>query len=502
MSLAEKFYSTALSIIPVPIIVIALHFTAVPLPAENLLSFLLGSFFITTGLTFFLHGMELGIMPVGSFLGGALNRTKRISVILIAGAVIGFLITIAEPNLAVLGRQAEETTGILSSNTIIFAVAAGVAAAAAIALVRTVLQIPFKLIIIFIYGLSFFFAAFAEPIYVSIAFDSGGAATGPLTVPFIIALGIGAASVRGDKSAHDDNFGYTGLVAAGPIAALTAYAFILTFIGKQAGTPSAFTAKPDAQSLTLLNSYFNILCASALNTAVSIIPFAGILLLFQFLLLKLPPFQLRKIILGIVYSYIGLVIFFLGTDSAFIPVSNLIGSKIGSLSFNWILIPIGGILGAVVVCAEPSAWALIEQVEELSEGNIRKPIMLFALAAGTGLFVGIAMFRILFNFNIWYLLIPFYSAVFILTIFTPRLFTCIAFDSGSVASGPMSSAFVLSLGLGAASASTGSSPLSAFGLIAMTSLSPLITIQILGCIFEHKQKKQRLKLNLSKENNQ
>lgn len=489
MSLAEKFFSTAVSIIPIPIIVFVLHFTVIPLPFTVLLSFLSGSLLIILGLGFFLHGMELGIMPVGSFLGGALNRTKKIYIILIAGAVIGFLITIAEPNLLVLGKQAEQTTGVLNSGTIVAAVAFGVAAATALALIRTVLQIPFKLIVWAVYGAAFLFAAFAEPIYVSIAFDSGGAATGPLTVPFIIALGIGSASVRGDKSAHDDNFGYTGLVAAGPIIALASYAFVLSFSGEPSLPHALPSAATESVNFSVLGTYKSLITGIAVNTALSITPFAGILLIFQLILLKLPPAQLKRIILGIIYSYLGLVIFFLGTDSAFIPVANLIGSMLGKLSFSWIIVPIGCIAGAVVVCAEPSAWALIEQVEELSEGNIRKPLMLFALAAGTGLFVGIAMLRILLGFSLWYLIIPFYAAVFILTFFTPPLFTCIAFDSGSVASGPMSSAFVLSLALGAASSIDGASPLNAFGLIAMTSLSPLITIQILGCIFKCRREK-------------
>lgn len=498
MSLAEKFYSTAVSILPIPVIVFILHFTVSPLPFASLLSFIYGTVLIIAGLSFFLHGMELGIMPVGSFLGGALNRTKKLFVIIAAGALIGFLITIAEPNLLVLGRQAEETTGILSSDKIVIAVAFGVAAASALALIRTVLQIPFKFIVLALYGLSFLFAAFSKPIFVSIAFDSGGAATGPLTVPFIIALGIGAASVRGDKSAHDDNFGYTGLVAAGPIIALTSYAFVLSFSENGQAAQSVYSAANEYAG-TDLGKYGFLLPEIALNTALSIIPFAGLLLLFQFLLLKLPPVQLKRITLGIIYSYIGLVIFFLGTDGTFIPIANLLGSMLGKLSFSWVIVPIVCIAGAAVVCSEPSAWALIEQVEELSEGNIRKPIMLFTLAAGTGIFVGIAMLRILLDFSFWYLLIPFYAAVFILTVFTPPLFICIAFDSGSVASGPMSSAFVLSLALGAASSIEGASPLNAFGLIAMTSLSPLITIQILGCIFKYKQKKALVKNALPAE---
>ena len=220
----------------------------------------------------------------------------------------------------------------------------------------------------------------------------------------------------------------------------------------------------------------------------SMLPLAILLLVFQFLILHIPPEALRKIIMGFIYSYIGLCFFFLGTNTAFIPTAETLGKLLSLLSYNWIALPIAFVIGGAVVCSEPAAWALIAQVEEISEGNIRTSIMLLALALGTSCFVSLAIAKILFNFSIWYLIIPSYLLIFVLTLFTPPLFSAIAFDSGSVASGPISSAFVLPLALGFSANFPSGSASNAFGLIAMTSLSPLITIQILGCMFECKKK--------------
>ncbi|WP_187615287.1 DUF1538 domain-containing protein [Treponema phagedenis] len=490
MNVRESIKSTAISVLPICVIVLLLHVTVTPLPASEAIAFTVGSALVILGLGLFLLGMNLAIMPVGSFLGAALTRTRKIFFILGAGAVVGFIITVAEPNLLILARQAESVTGAITTPVMILVVAIGVALSVVIGLARSIFQISYRLIMLIMYGLAFLLAIKVHPTFVAMAFDSGGATTGPLTVPFIIALGIGAASVRGDKEAHDDSFGYTGLTVAGPVLVVIAYAFILALQGR-GGLPEQLpeTIIPPEMNLSIMGTYVPVLLQSFKNVAFSVSPFVLILLFFNVTLLKLPPKQMRRIIIGIVYSYFGLVIFFTGTDTGFIPAAFRLGTLLGQLSYHWILVPIGCVAGAVVVCAEPSTWALVEQVEDLSGGNIRKSVMLVSLAIGVSLFIGLAMLRIILGFSVWVFLIPSFIITFILTLFAPPLFIAIAFDSGSVASGPMSSTFVLSLALGASTGLQGNPAIDAFGLIAMTSLSPLISIQILGILFKKKQEK-------------
>ena len=457
--------------------------------------FLRGSLLIVVGLTFFLHGMDIGIMPIGSFLGSSLIRSKKVLFILISGGIIAFLVAVAEPNLLILGKQVEENVSGLSAITLLIVASIGLALAIILSLTRTIFQLPFKLIILLVYGLIFFLSAFASPLYVAIALDTGGAITGPLTVPFIISFGVGSASVRSDVAAHDDNFGYTGMAVASPVLLVLIYAVVSRFLGGTSIIPIEESLK---QATSLTPHLLQILPRTMLSVFLSMLPLAILLLVFQFLLLHIPPQALRKIIVGFIYSYIGLCFFFLGTNTAFIPIAEILGKLLSLLSYNWIALPIAFVIGGAVVCSEPSAWALIAQVEEISEGNIRTPIMLLALALGTSCFVALAILRILLDFSIWYLIIPSYLLIFTLTIFTPPLFSAIAFDSGSVASGPISSAFVLPLALGFSANFSSGSASNAFGLIAMTSLSPLITIQILGCMFEAKKKRALRKTEIER----
>ena len=471
--------------LPIPILVFLLHITITPLSSNGIFSFLKGSALIMIGLTFFLHGMDIGIMPIGSFLGSSLIRSKKVVFILISGGIIAFLVAVAEPNLLILGRQVEENVSHISAISLLIVASIGLALAIILSLIRTIFQLPFKLIILLVYGLIFLLSAFVSPLYVAIALDTGGAITGPLTVPFIISFGVGSASVRSDVAAHDDNFGYTGMAVASPILLVLFYAVISKLLTGMTIAPLEEGLK---QASSTIPHLLELLPSTMWSVFLSMLPLAILLLVFQFLILHIPPEALRKIIMGFIYSYIGLCFFFLGTNTAFIPTAETLGKLLSLLSYNWIALPIAFVIGGAVVCSEPAAWALIAQVEEISEGNIRTSIMLLALALGTSCFVSLAIAKILFNFSIWYLIIPSYLLIFVLTLFTPPLFSAIAFDSGSVASGPISSAFVLPLALGFSAKFPSVSASNAFGLIAMTSLSPLITIQILGCMFECKKK--------------
>ncbi len=492
MNFANKLKETGVAVLPVTSIVFSLALTVAPIEPTLLFSFASGSLLIILGLAVFLAGAELGIMPAGSFLGSALTGTRKLPLILGAGFLLGFLVTIAEPDLLVLGRQAQLVTGTIPSKAIILTVALGVGFFVALGLARTIFQIPFRIVVILGYLLVFALASRVNPVFVAIAFDSGGATTGPMTVPFIIALGVGIAGVRGDgdKTTAEDSFGYTGIASIGPILSVTVLGFFLS-AGQNGAAGTSTTAQnlqEAAAPLSLLATYAHELPKIMVTVATALTPLLAILALFQIFLLKLPPRQMRRIVTGFIYAWLGLVLFFLGTDTAFIPAGKALGASLGALSFNWILVPVGCVIGAVVVCAEPAVWVLTEQVEEVSGGNVRKPVLLGALAIGVAVSVGLSMWRVLDGFSIWYLLVPFYTLALALTFVTPKLFTAIAFDSGGVASGPMASTFILSLTLGASRAAGGNPATDAFGLIAMIAVTPLVSIQILGWLFARSEK--------------
>jgi hypothetical protein len=488
MNLVHKIRETCIAVIPICAIVLVLGTTIAPLGSAVIGEFIAGSLLVIAGLSIFLTGADLGIIPAGTYIGAKLTKTRNMPLILGAGLLIGFLITIAEPDLLILGNQVQDVTGTIPSQTLVLTVAVGVGAFVAIGLARVLFQIPFRWLIIFFYILVFALASQVSPVFVAISFDSGGATTGPMTVPFIIALGVGIAAVRGDKGAVDDSFGYTGIASIGPILAVTILGFVLA--GQSGGQQTAQAAHEAVTAHQGLGArLLSDIPGVAKNVFVALSPLYAIILVFQVFLLKLPPRQFSRVSLGFLYALIGLVLFFLGTDAAFVPAGKALGTALGTLDANWILIPVGCLLGAVVVCAEPAVWVLTEQVEEVSGGNIRKPVMLTALAAGVAVAVGLSMCRVLWGFSIWYLLVPFYALALALTFFTPKLFTAIAFDSGGVASGPMASTFILSLTLGASAATGGNPATDGFGVIAMIAATPLVAIQLLGMLYSRQERR-------------
>lgn len=496
MNLMHKLRETCVAVLPICAIVIVLGTTVAPLTIGFLGAFCAGSAVLILGLTIFLTGADLGIVPAGSFIGAKLTRTRAMPLILGSGLAIGFLITIAEPDLLVLGRQVETVTGSIPARALILAVALGVGVFSAIALARVLFQIPYRLVIIAGYALVFALASRTDAAFVAIAFDSGGATTGPMTVPFIIALGVGIAAVRGDKNALEDSFGYTGIASIGPIIAVSLLGF---FMGGSGGSiPGAGTtahgvasyngAAEIAVSGGIIADLLRTILSEAKGVFAALIPLYAIIVLFQIFLLKLPKELFRRLSLGFLYAYIGLVLFFVGAATAFVPAGKALGAAIAALRHNWIIIPIGALLGAVVVCAEPAVWVLTEQVEEASGGNIRRTVLLATLATGVAISVGLSMCRVIFGFSVWYLLAPFYALALALTFFAPRLFTAIAFDSGGVASGPMASTFILSFTLGASSAVGAAAAMDGFGVIAMVASTPLVAIQVLGIVYRRRER--------------
>jgi len=485
MNLLTKFKETSISVVPILLIVLVLELTVAPIGATLLAQFFLGGVFIIIGLSVFLLGIDLGVLPVGQKVGATLVYKRNLGLMLAVGFIVGFFITVAEPDVRVLAGQAATVDPSISKTLLVVMISLGVGLFVALGFGRTILGIPYRYLLIVFYIGVFILACLTDPAYLGVGFDAGGATTGPMTVPFIMALGVGVAAVRKGKQAEDDSFGLVGLASIGPIAAV----LIMGIINKGQSAPASAAVAESVETRGIVASFIHLIPETLADVALALGPLALMVFVFQITLLRMPRHQVARTIKGLIYTFLGLVIFFIGVNGGFLPVGSTIGGIIGAMEHNAVLIPIGFVLGAVVVLAEPAIWVLNNQVEEVSGGYIKKRVMLISLSIGVAVAVALAMLRVVTGMSIWWLLVPGYTLALALTFWSPPLFTAIAFDSGGVASGPMSSTFILSFTLGASSAAGGNPITDAFGVIAMIAMTPLIAIQILGLIFKHKEKK-------------
>ncbi len=465
-------------------IVVLLHCTITPLKEGQLAQFLVGGALLILGLGIFLIGAELGMVPFGQRVGSALTKRRSLALILVASFVIGFAITIAEPDVQVLANQVVGVSPGVDKNLLLGMIAMGVGVFLVVAMLRVAFQASLAWLLILFYALVFFACAFAEPAFVSVAFDSGGATTGPITVPFIMAMGMGVASSVKRRESGDDSFGFVGLASIGPIAAVAIMGLFNSMDAPEQGAAAA------ADASSLLDAYLRQIPHVARDITMALLPLLIIFVICQLTLLRLPGEQIKRMFLGMLYSWIGLVVFMVGVNGGFTPIGWSLGMRLGVLADGWALLPVGLLLGAVVVCAEPAVWVLTEQIEKLTGGSIRRGIMLGALSISIALAVVLGMLRVVTGISIWYILIPGYALALALTRFCPPLFTAIAFDSGGVASGPMSTTFVLALTLGASVAMGGNPATDAFGMVAMIAMAPLVTIQLLGLLFKNREGKK------------
>lgn len=485
-----KFKEASISVVPVMLLVIILHFTIAPLKEEQLAQFIVGGALLIVGLSIFLVGADIGMVPFGQRVGSALTRKRNLPLIMAASFAIGFAITIAEPDVQVLASTVISIIPTVNKTLFLSMIAAGVGLFLLLGTARIVLQLPLRWLLIIFYTLLFAACVFVDPGFIGVAFDAGGATTGPITVPFIMAMGLGVAAAIKKGEGDDTSFGLVGLASIGPIVAVAAMGF---FSDVTISTVAVQESPPSPVQLPLLAHFLNILPHVAEEISFALMPILILFLFFQTTLLKLPAQQVKRMVLGLTYAFIGLVLFMTGVNGGFSPAGQSLGMVLGAIFDGWVLIPVGFILGAVVVCAEPAVWVLMEQVEDVSGGYIRRPILLAALSISIAVAVVLGMVRVLSSISIWWMILPGYALALALTFFCPKLFTAIAFDSGGVASGPMSTTFVLSLTLGASLAVGGNPTTDAFGMIAMIAMAPLITLQLLGLLFklmEQKNKKQ------------
>lgn len=471
--LREKVYESVASVAPITAIVLFLSITIAPLTSGTLVLFLFGALMLVFGMGFFTLGADMSMIPMGEGIGVEMSKSKKLWLSIAGCLLLGILITIAEPDLQVLAQQVPSIPNL----TLIFTVAVGVGIFLAIAQLRMLLKIPLSYTLIFFYGLILLLTILSPDTFIPVSFDSGGVTTGPMTVPFVMALGIGMASVRSDKNSSSDSFGLISLCSIGPVLSVLLLG-ILYRPQDVSYTPAAIadvvTTRDAAREFaTSLPAYMK-------EVAVAIVPLAILFLLFQLATRRFHRHQLFRIGSGLLYTYVGLVLFLTGVNVGFMPAGQLIGSTIAHSSQSWMLIPIGMVIGYFIVKAEPAVQVLTKQVEEISNGSINQRSIQQSLSIGICISAGISMLRILTGIHILWFLVPGYVLSLLMTFFVPQIFTGIAFDSGGVASGPMTATFLLPLAMGACEALGGNILTDAFGVVAMVAMTPLLTIQMLG----------------------
>ena len=472
--LMKKIKESLVSVLPVVAIVFLLNLTPIiNFSTSEIITFLICSLFLIIGIGLFNLGADLAMTPMGEHIGAGLTKLKSLALLLSVCFAMGILITVAEPDLSVLADQVDN---IINGKLLIITVGVGVGLFLTVAVLKIVFRKPLSSLLMFFYMVLFALSAIlllaGGGNLIPMAFDSGGVTTGPITVPFIMALGVGIAATLGGKNSGENSFGLIALCSVGPMLA------VLVLGCTVGGGVPEFDQDYGMHTDPL--HILNILLSTAKDVGIAL----GLIVLFfvvlQFICLKLPKSKLMQITIGIIYTFAGLVIFLTAVHIGFMPI----GYKLGvQLADNKLLITIFSlVIGMVVVLAEPAVHVLNKQVEEITEGTVSKRAMMIALSIGVGASICLSIVRIIFDFNLLYYLIPGYAISLGLSFFVPGLYTAIAFDSGGVASGPLTSSFILPFAVGACYAIQGQASIlaDAFGVVAMVAMAPLITIQLLG----------------------
>ncbi len=469
------------SVLPIFAIVLALSISLVPMNPGILVMFLFGTIMLIVGMSLFTIGSAISMEPIGSSIGSQLSRSQKVIFPVLICFVLGIIITIAEPDLQVLAEQVPSIPNVV----LILCVALGVGAFLSLAMIRAKKGIQLNKLLIIFYGIVAVLAIFVSENFIPTAFDSGGVTTGPITVPFIMALGVGMASLNTQKGTQENSFGLVSLCSIGPILSV----LILSICFKPQPETSE-TVIPLAQTTAdAFRAFLSAFPKYISEVLVAFLPILAMLIVFQLACRRFRKQQLLKISVGLVYTFAGLVLFLTGANVGFMPAGRLIGAQIAAGNVRYVLIPIGMLMGYFVVSAEPAVHSLKKQVEEVTNGAISQRAIGLALSLGVAVSVGIAMLRVLTGIPIYPFLIAGYIAALTITFFVPPIYTGIAFDSGGVASGPMTTTFMLPFAIGACDAIGGNIMTDAFGIVAMVAMTPLIAIQVLGLHSRIRQKR-------------
>lgn len=460
------------SVLPITAIVLILSISLSPLNSGVLVLFGFGTLLLIVGMSFFNIGSGISMEPLGEGIGKQINKSKQLIIPVIICFVLGLLITIAEPDLQVLAEQVPS----IPNTVLIMCVAVGVGTFLVIALLRIRFGIPLSRLLIIFYLVVISLSFFVPDDFVPTAFDSGGVTTGPITVPFIMALGTGMATMSHKKNSGENSFGLVSLCSIGPI--LSVLILSICFNPKPETSETVIPAIETTKDAFMC--FLHALPEYGKEVIIAFLPIVAVFVVFQLISRRFHKHQIAKVSVGFIYTYMGLVLFLTGANVGFMPAGKLIGSIIADSDYKYLLIPIGIIMGYFVVMAEPAVHSLKKQVVEVTNGKISQKSVGFALSIGVGVSVGISMLRVLTGIPLIPFLIAGYAISLIISFFVPPIYTGIAFDSGGVASGPMTTTFMLPLVMGTCEVLGGNVMTDAFGIVAMVAMAPLITIQVLG----------------------
>lgn len=479
----DKFKETAYSVVPIVAIVLIFSLFFIDVPSFMIIRFLVGAVLVMLGLTIFLLGIEVGMTPIGQYFGEYVAHAPKILLAVGISLIIGFSVTIAEPDLLILGQQIEEATGgALNARLTVFCVSVGVGLLISLGVIRLLKNFSIAHFFMLIYGSILLVALFSNSSAIAMGFDASGATTGALTTPFILALSGSLAARAGGEQAEENSFGLVGAMSTGPILAVM---FLVLFTGSQITAAASELTYAEGILRPLLMAVWPTLKESLLALA-PIIVFFFFFSIFKF---KVEREDMADIIKGIIYTIVGLTFFLTGVNEGFMDMGHFLGEAVASAGSAWLLLT-GFIFGLVVVLAEPAVHVLGNQVEDITGGYLHNAVLLSALSLGVGLAVGLSMLRLLLpNLEVWHFLLPGFGLAIVLTYFVPNLFVGIAFDAGGVASGPMTATFILSFAQGAAAYIPTANALDAFGVIAFVAMIPVLMVELLGFVFKIKTQK-------------
>ena len=474
----NKLKESIYSILPIMLIMLFVSIL-LKLSIVTIVSIIISTFLLVIGICLFTYGADISMIEIGKSMASSLVKTKKPILIALVALIVGIIITIAEPDLKVL---ADQMTAI-SSITIIIWVAVGVGLFLALASLRIIYQIDLKFFIIIFYGLIILLMLFVDEIMIPVSFDSGGVTTGPMSVPLIIAMGIGFSNARSRKESKDDSFGLVAMCSIGPI--LVMLIFSLLFRGDIVYEHSIFKEATDFG--VLFSSYIDEIIPVLKQVGLSLLPILCLFIVFNLIAKKIRKNKLKQVITGLIITFFGLSLFFIGVNVGYMKIAYLIGVKMFA-NYEYLLIPLGIIIGFVIVKAEPAVSVLTSQIEKITQGSVSKKGINSIIAFGVAIAIAISMIRVLTGISIiWFLIIGYIIAIALMFV-TPKIFTMIAFDSGGAVSGPMTTSFLLPLIIGVCCQNGGNIMKDAFGLVALVALSPLLTIQTFGLVYTIKSR--------------
>ena len=470
-TISEVFFA----VIPITAVIILLQFTVIWIPMELFYSFLMGLLMVSVGLILFLLGVHAGLLPVGEMIGSSLPKTGKVWMVLLFSFVLGFAITVAEPDVWVLAGYVDLASGgSIPRVALILTVALGLGLFVMISMIRIITEISINYFLVAGYTIIFTLAFLPQvsEAMIPISFDAGGVTTGPMAVPFILAFGVGVASVLKNRSGSQDGFGLVALASIGPVIAVL-------ILGMVYQIPDDIEMDAGDKTYTLLGTLIEV--------SIALSPLVIFFIFFQFYMLKLKLKQVLSLGAGILFTLAGMTLFLYGVHSGFQPAGTAMGNNLGELSYSWIIIPIGFVLEFVATFAEPAVRVLNDEVDKVSSGYIPKKVMLLTISTGVAISIALAMIRILYGIELVYFLVPGYVIALTLIYFSGKDFTSIAFDAGGVATGPMTVTFIVAIALGFSDVKPESNPLiEGFGMISLVALAPILSVLILGLLYKSK----------------